>query len=646
MVEKEKIELIFYEKLALLLRKFFPKIQPPQSLKKLWKSKIDFCGLIVEPSDVLNVTIFSSLIFSFLIFILIYLGFNTLLIISVGFVGAIIIFYSFKFLDFYEKYVRIRASTDLLLSVLYMVISLQFTPNLENAVSFAASSLKGPIGRDLRGRVWKLTMGVYKNIEELIDDFSKKWERENEEFVEAMELIKSSAYAPVEEKNRMYDEALSLLMERNKERLKSYSSELKHSSVVITYMGVLLPMLTVAMLPVLTIFLAQALDPYTLIFIFDIILPVTLFILIFYTLQKRPLTFGGIDVSEHPQASRIGYLSFFIGKKKINIPLIIFSLLVFLPIFHFSFGKIAELPKEAVGLENITYGLLMVFSIVAGMLIFSFFSFFKNIKIKKEIKDAEIEAGEAFFSFGQILKTGYSVESCMKRLVEKTKHLKINKVFKMALNSIITLGATLEAAFFSKDFGSLRYFPSILIKSIFKLVVETMKKGMRHASYSLLIISDYLKTFYTVETHLKDIMEETTSEIKFMLEFLLPISIGVTVGIAAISTLVVFQLYNIFSKMWGLQKELPFSTQTSFVTIVADVNKIIPLHFFVIAMGIYLIENTLILSWFYSNLIHGEDKVEMLRIFSINLIKNFMIFAALSIIVFVSMAGMIPHVAI
>jgi hypothetical protein len=646
MAEKEKIELIFYEKLALFLRKFFPKIQPPQSLRKLWKSKIDFCGLIIEPNDILNVTIFSTLIFSFLIFILLYLGFNILLILSVAFVGVIIIFYSFKFLDFYEKYVRIRASTDLLLSVLYMVISLQFTPNLENAVSFAASSLKGPIGRDLKGRMWKLTMGVYRNVEDLINDFSKKWERENEEFVEAMELIKSSIYAPPSEKNRMYDEALNLLLERNKERLKGYTSELKHSSLIITYMGVLLPMLTIAMLPVLTIFLAETIDPYTLIFIFDVILPASLFILILYTLQKRPLTFGGMDISEHPEASKIGYLSFFIKKKKINIPLIIFSLLLFSLIFYFSFGKIAELPKETVSLENITYGILMVFSIVAGMFIFSFFSFFKNIKIKKEIRDAEIEASEAFFSFGQILKTGYSVESCMKRLVEKTKHLKINKIFKMALNSIVMFGVSLEAAFFSKNFGSLRYFPSTLIKSIFKLVVETMKKGMRQASYSLLIISNYLKTFYTVETHLKDIMEETTSEIKFMVEFLLPISIGITIGIAAISTLIVFQLYNIFSKMFALQKELPFATQTSFITIVADVNKIIPLHFFVIAMGIYLIENTLILSWFYSNLIHGEDKIEMLRIFSINLIKNFIIFATLSIIVFITMAGMIPRVAI
>jgi hypothetical protein len=646
MVEKEKVELIFYEKLALFLRRFFPKIQLPEHTRKLWKSKIDFCGLIIEPSDVVNVTIFLSLVFSLLILILIYLRLNTLLILSVAFVGTIIIFYSFKFLDFYEKYVRIRAGTDLLLSALYMVISLQFTPNLENAVSFAASSLKGPIGRDLKGRIWKLTVGVYRNVEELINDFSKKWERENEEFVEAMELIKSSMYAPFSEKSRMYDEALNLLMERNKERLKSYTSELKHSSLIITYMGVLLPMLTIAMLPVLTIFLAQAIDPYTLIFIFDVILPVSLFILIFYTLQKRPLTFGGIDISEHPEASKIGYFSFFIKKKKINIPLIIFSLLLFSPIFYFGFKKIGELPKETVGLENITYGLIIVFSIVVAMFIFSFFSSFKNIKIKKEVRDAEIEASEAFFSFGQILKTGYSVESCMKRLVEKTKHLKINKVFKMALNSIVTLGATLEAAFFSKDFGSLKYFPSTLIKSIFKLVVETMKKGMRQASYSLLIISNYLKTFYTVETHLKDIMEETTSEIKFMLEFLLPISIGVTIGIAAISTLIVFQLYNIFSKMFALQKELPFATQTSFITIVADVNKIIPLHFFVIAMGIYLIENTLILSWFYSNLIHGEDKIEMLRIFSINLIKNFIIFATLSIIVFISMAGMIPRVAV
>jgi len=150
MVEKEKVELIFYEKLALFLRRFFPKIQLPEHTRKLWKSKIDFCGLIIEPSDVVNVTIFLSLVFSLLILILIYLRLNTLLILSVAFVGTIIIFYSFKFLDFYEKYVRIRAGTDLLLSALYMVISLQFTPNLENAVSFAASSLKGPIGRDLK----------------------------------------------------------------------------------------------------------------------------------------------------------------------------------------------------------------------------------------------------------------------------------------------------------------------------------------------------------------------------------------------------------------------------------------------------------------------------------------------------------------
>jgi hypothetical protein len=645
MVEKGKVELTFYERLALLLRKIFPKIPLPESTRKLWKSKIDFCDLIIEPSDVLNVTIFVAATFSILIFALSYFGLNTLLLLSVASVGAILTFYSFKFLDFYEKYVRIRAGTDLLLSVLYMVISLQFTPNLENAVSFAAYSLKGPIGRDLRGRVWKLTAGIYRNAEELINDFSRKWERENEEFVEAMELIKSSVYAPINEKSRMYDEALDLLMERNKERLKSYSSELKHSSLIITYMGVLLPMLTISMLPVLTIFLTEAIDPYTLIFIFDIILPASLFILIFYTLQKRPLTFGSMDISEHPEASKIGYLSFFIKKKKISIPLIIFSLLVFLPIFYFSFGKIAELPKETISLKNIIYGILMVLSIVAGMFVFSFFSFFKNIKIKKEIRDSEIEASEAFFSFAHILKTGYSVESCLRRLVEKTKHLKINKVFKMALNSVVTLGATLESAFFSKEFGSLKYVPSTLIKSIFRLVVESMKKGMAQTSYSLLIISNYLKTFYTVETHLKDIMEETTSEIKFMLEFLLPISIGITVGIAAISTLIVFQLYGIFSKMFGFQQELPFAP-TSFATIIADVNKIIPLHFFVIAMGIYLVENTLILSWFYSNLIHGEDKIEMLRILSINLIKNFIIFAGLSIVVFIAMAGMIPRVEI
>ena len=59
------------------------------------------------------------------------------------------------------------------MTVLYMVVSLRLTPNLENAVSFAAENLRGPIGRDLKRMMWDLSTGRYLNAEELLDELRR-----------------------------------------------------------------------------------------------------------------------------------------------------------------------------------------------------------------------------------------------------------------------------------------------------------------------------------------------------------------------------------------------------------------------------------------------------------------------------------------
>ncbi len=640
---ERKLELTLYERLAFLLRKFFPKKKLPEEFEKNLRAKIDFCGLMVEPYDVVNVSLFVSFLVLTLVGALLYLKLNLMVVLSVALIGGVVVFFLFNFPNFYEKYIRIRANTDLLLCILYMIISLQFSPNLERAVSFAAASLGGPIGRDLQIRLWRLEAGVYRDVEELLEDFSRKWERENKEFVEAIELIKSSLIAPSHERKKMYDEALRLLIERNEERLKSYGSELKSSSMLITYLGILLPMLTTSLLPILTIFLAKSIDPYSLIFVYDVTLPIVLSLFIFYSLQKRPLTFGSIDIREHPEATRVGYFLLKVKDRRVEVPLAIPSLLLGLPVAYLGWKNLMALPADTVLLEHILYSLLVVFGVVLALLVFSFFSYFKNLRIERSIRTVEEEASEAFYTFGEILKRGYSVESCMRKLVDKTKRLKISGLFGGALNLMVSLGYTFERAFFDKDYGVLKLFPSKLIKNIFKLVCESLKKGMERTSYSLLIISEYLRGFWKVEQYFKDIMEETTSEIRFMLEYLLPISIGVTIGIAAIATLMVYELYSYLSAVFHLQKELPFAVRGGFLTIIADVNKIIPVHFFVIAMGIYLIQNTFLLSWYYSSIVHGEDKLELLKVFSAALLKNFLIFSAVSLATFLMMSGMIPR---
>ena len=58
-------------------------------------------------------------------------------------------YYSYSYVMNYPKNIiqkrQIKASSDLVLAVLYIVIYMRHTPNLEGAVKFAASNLKGPL---------------------------------------------------------------------------------------------------------------------------------------------------------------------------------------------------------------------------------------------------------------------------------------------------------------------------------------------------------------------------------------------------------------------------------------------------------------------------------------------------------------------
>ena len=82
--------------------------------------------------------------------------------------GGLLAYYWTIYLTHAVTFTRIRATADLLLSVLYMVISLRITPNFENALLFAALNTTGTIGRDLKKIVWDLSLGKYESADEAL----------------------------------------------------------------------------------------------------------------------------------------------------------------------------------------------------------------------------------------------------------------------------------------------------------------------------------------------------------------------------------------------------------------------------------------------------------------------------------------------
>src|SRR3989344_754485 len=318
------------------------------------------------------------------------------------------------------KYYRIRASSDLVLSVLYMVISLRIVPSLENALLFAAMNISGPVGRSLKKIAWDLEIGKVESGDKALEYYSNFWRQENEEFSEAIDIIRTSAIKSGEERNKMYEEAITILLDRNMERMKKYSTQLSTPVTLINYVGVMLPVLTIILFPIMTIFLTQAIKPTLLVIAYDVILPLVVYWLMQQTLMTRPFSFAAT--------------------------------------------------KEPVSIFKVLGGLIFTWGIAASIVIYSYFSYRKNIDIKNDVKRTEGEFTEALYEFGIILNSGYSVETSLEKLLSKIKNLKISNLFSMALDRIKKFGLTLERAIFDKELGVIIYYPSQLIFNILRIL--------------------------------------------------------------------------------------------------------------------------------------------------------------------------------
>ena len=172
---RSELEFSFYEK-ACNFSEGIIKIRFNELKEKKMKETINFSGLRISPSGPVSFCIILFLILTPTIILLTFfqiISASTAFAIFVilGFFGAWIYYYP----TLSARSIRAKASSEMVLSVLYMAISLREIPNLERAVLSAAENLDGPIGRDLKEVLWKLLVGKLVSVEDGLKNMTIKW---------------------------------------------------------------------------------------------------------------------------------------------------------------------------------------------------------------------------------------------------------------------------------------------------------------------------------------------------------------------------------------------------------------------------------------------------------------------------------------
>jgi len=612
------------------------------------RKQLEIAHLDIEPWQ--SVTL--SAISFFIIFLLgIFISVSVYLFtgeIPVLFFIMIIVFslFLFTFINGYpERFAnqwRLKASSQMVPAILYIVVYMRHTSNLEKAISFAAEHLQYPLALDFKRIFYEVEIGKFSTIKESLDHYLEVWRDYSSEFIESFHLIESSLFEP-EDNSRIatLEKALQVILDGVYDKMLRFVHDVR-SPIQSTYMlGTTLPVLGLALLPLASLMMAGYLKASHVFLLYNLIIPFLAFFLMNKYMLMRPGGHGETTLLErnplyHEYKSREPYLKAFL----ICFPLFLLGLLPLIWGFT-SLPQILGVPIPAGGTTpDITFAQLGLgilgnanfFGFIqtgtgvkgpfgAGALILSMFiplgfaMFFsiaykgktKNlIKARENTRELEAEFNNSLFQLGNRLGNGTPPELVFGRVAESTTGLKTSEFFKRVNYNIQQGGMSVEGAIFDRRRGAINLYPSDLIATSMRILVEAAKKGLKIAAVSLMSISEYVKNIQKISERLKDLLAEIISDMKSNMTFLAPLLAGVVVGLAAMITTILNKL-NIAQLQGGATTGLG---NLGDILSLFNMTNMIPPYYLQIAIGIYLVQITFILTGTLTTINSGEDKLE------------------------------------
>jgi len=587
-----------YEKACMVAEKIFP-IHPDRNTAIKIEDSLKAGYINATPKGAFSLAFITTLITLVGAIIFIVLGGGLVF----GIFGLTMVFVLFWYLYNYPhtkaKSVGIQMSGDSVLAILYMVIYMRQSPNLEGAIKFASQNLEGPLSWDLKKLLWDIETGKYSSADHALTDYVFKWKEKNKEFAEALNLLRGSAVEP-SRRIALYEETIEVILNGTRERARHYAAGLRMPMTLIYALGILLPVMGLVLFPIILIFIADVVKPSFVFFGYDILLPITIFFIVSHILSSKPPTFSPPDISRAKGVPPMG--KFRIGNK--SIPVLPISFIVALP---FIFLGILGLTNPNVYF-SVNFSILIIIGIAFSVAAYAFLDSYQKMRVRNDIEKIEDEFSVALFQLGNVISGGSPIEVAIDKTRENLKETKIAEMFEIISLNMKKFGCTFEQALFDKKIGAIWYFPSKLIYSIMQTIIQSARKSVKTAAGSMVVISRYLKGVHDVKEEIDELLGETTASMRFLAMILAPLISGITLTLAVVILQILTRLGAAMETI--TQASSASAAQTLFL-IPWAMGGTLPITppLFQIIVGIYMVETGVLLSIFLNGVKYGEDPV-------------------------------------
>jgi hypothetical protein len=667
-----------YEKWARSLGNFI-KIKLAEKDNTNIQKQLDTAHLEVTPSEVVGLA-FTGFLLLFFLGILTSLGiyllgkpFPTLFLFLILAASGFLFYYYYSMPSRLAVKWRLKASSQMVPAVLYTVIYMKHTSNLERAIGFVSSHVEPPLALDFKKILWDVETGKYSTIKDSLDNYLEFWRESNMEFVESFHLIESSLYEPFEARRiEILERALQVILDGVYERMLKFTRTIKSPLTNIYMLGIVLPTLGLALLPLAAALLQGAITATHVFVIFNLLIPFFVFYMTSQIMLKRPGGYGETSLIKknpfyHKYASNKPYKIAAV----ICLPLLLIGLIpliwgytpvpvwldlpaeynfpgglsIFGKFFDFIVGDSGNMAGKTLGPFGFGALLLSLFIPLSISLYFAIALKLKTkdlIKSRDQTKDLEQEFNNSLFTLGNRLGDGVPAEVAFTKVLETTKGQKTNDFFQIVNTNLRSMGMGLEDAIFNPQRGALVYYPSSLIATSMKILIESAKKGYKVAAQSLMGISEYVKNMHKINERLKDLLAEVSSDMKSNMTFLAPLLAGIVVGLSSMITSIMGHLKSLLGSAGS--ESLGLGGNITDLVRMFDQQFMIPPYFMQITIGLYIIQIIFILTNTLTIVDAGEDELKQKYEISRNLLSGtilYLIVAFISIVVLSALAGVV-----
>lgn len=514
------------------------------------------------------------------------------------------------FLSYYVmKYPLVKAEEEKRLALAYLpamigylTMYLKLVPNLERAILFASQQGEGHLANEFKKLVWDTNLGVYNSISVGLDYLSYRWEKYSKDFKEAIMMIKSAMVEDSEaRRTELLDKTTENLLDSIKLKMETYARGLSQPSLVLFYIGVLLPLLLVIILPIGSVFASLPFsNPWILAVIYCVAIPLFVFLYGRKISRQVPLLYKAPVIPDDykglPKKNHIRIKNF-----EINLFVIlglIFVIGVFaLYIAQINFGvtlekvmrDVDQLPQKYVddpesyfdmlaenyilttdskvkkgskeyeeiyntqkmlyslspGHDTTPYIFLYGFAILVAIIValYAYLSSKDKKKIQDYYMDMEKNFREVLFILASRLSEGKPMETAIKETKEFFPELVISQDFlAKTLDNINLLGMPLEQALFDPMFGSLKNNPSELIKNNMKIISDSSELGVNTVAKTILSISLQLKNIEDIKITVQKLTDDVRQMMTTMASMITPAVLGMVSGIQKVVILTLSNL--------------------------------------------------------------------------------------------------------